>query len=87
MGDSAEIFKAMTKYKKKKRKKNTKESTEILKDKGVWFESKNDGAHLIVTGKLGKIDYWPSTGLFIPRYNQKRMRGVFNLLREVFQNA
>lgn len=62
-----------------KRASNTVRSTQILVDHGIKFESKNNGAHLIVTGLNGLIDFWPSTGKYIVRKGGDG-RGVFNLL-------
>ena len=65
----------------------TKQSTQyyqfykILKDKGINFESKNGGAHLIVDGYECVIDFWPSTGKFIVRTGPKG-RGVFNMIEK-----
>lgn len=57
-------------------------SAEILRERGVSFESKNGGAHLIVRRGGRIIDFWPGTGLWIARGPaKKRGRGVFNLLR------
>lgn len=78
MSDMAETFKAMNDYAQAKRRDNTIKSTRLLKLANVEFVSKNNGAHLIV---LNRWDYWPSTGLFIDRSNQKRGRGITNLLR------
>lgn len=65
---------------KEKRARNRERGTEILKEHGIAFQSKNDGAHLIVKHD-GKIaDYWPGTGKFIFREGGEG-RGVFNLLR------
>lgn len=80
MGDVGEAFKDMKGYVKQKRKSNTVSSTDILKDKGIEFTSNNGGSHLIIKGKDGLIDFWPSTGKFIAR-NGKRGRGVFKLLK------
>lgn len=62
-----------------KRALNTASSTDILAQRGVPFESKNNGAHLIVAG--GRLDFWPSTGVFIERKTGLRGRGVFKLLK------
>lgn len=65
-----------------RRANNRASSPEVLRQRGIPFESKNGGAHLIVT--LGElvIDFWPGTGKFITRgANSKTGRGVFNLLK------
>lgn len=79
MGDMGDVFRDLTKHKKEKREENTRSSTEVLRSQGIVFESKNNGAHLIV----GDFDFWPSTGLFIHRKTKKKGRGVFNLIEKV----
>lgn len=65
-----------------RRANNRESSPRILAERGVSFETKNDGAHLIVTiGEL-VVDFWPGTGKFITRSAKpKTGRGVFNLLK------
>lgn len=53
-----------------------------LARRGFYFEVKNEGAHLIVRAALGKIDYWPGTGLWICRYGP-RGRGLRPLLQHL----
>lgn len=81
MGDVGDIFNAMKQASKEKKASNQENSTKILQEKGVKFESKNWGNHLVVEGKKGLIDFWPSTGKFIPRCEGRKGRGVFNLLK------
>jgi hypothetical protein len=50
-----------------KRASNRAQSPEFLREAGVEFEVKNGGAHLIVKGPAGLIDFWPGTGLWIVR--------------------
>ena len=84
MGDMGEFFRAMDAHKKARRKDNTDKSTEILRVIGVDYEIKNHGAHIIVSyGEGLKIDFWPSTGVWIPRDTQKKRRGVFRLLEYI----
>lgn len=80
MGEMGEIFNEMKKAGKEKREQNRENSPQILADRGIEFESKNWGAHLIVKGKDCLIDFWPGTGKFIAR-NGRRGRGVFNLIK------
>lgn len=65
---------------KVKRAKNRENSSEILRENGFEFESKNDGAHLIVTFKSRIADFWPGTGKYSLRGSGKYHRGVFNLM-------
>jgi len=82
MSELGEIFNDLKKHNQKKRSNNRISSTEILKDKGIEFKSHNGGIHLIVSGRDGLIDFWPSTGKFIMRDSKKEGRGVRNLLKE-----
>ena len=80
MSDVVDGFRAMREYVQDKRRMNTKSSTLLLIDNKIPFEAKNNGAHIIVDGH---IDFWPSTGLWIDRRNNKRRRGVFSLISMV----
>lgn len=53
---------------------NRRESKEILKKAGIVFTEHNKGAHL----KIGKIDFWPGTGLF--RDEEHEGRGINNFI-------
>lgn len=67
---------------KERRASNTTRSTSILTHLGIDFETKNNGAHLIVRHAGKTIDFWPSTGKYIPRApGSKHGRGVFNMLK------
>lgn len=83
MGDMAEDFKALREHRKAKRKSNLEKTTNLLKSKGVSFESKNNGVHLIVKQNEMVFDFYPSTGLFIDRTTKKHSRGVFHLLKKL----
>lgn len=63
-----------------KRASNRQKSADMLMSIGIEFDSKNDGAHLIVKGNGVIVDFWPGTGKYIPR-GGKAGRGVFNLIR------
>lgn len=64
-----------------RRASNRESSAQVLADHGVTFETKNMGAHLIVShgGKIA--DFWPGTGKYIPRGFGRPGRGVFSLLK------
>ena len=78
MSDTGEMYSALKKHNKEKKRNNLEYSTKILEDAGIPFIKKNGGVHLIIDGAF---DFWPSTGLFINRANQKQGRGVKNLLK------
>ena len=66
-----------------RRASHRESSAKVLADHGISFESKNDGAHLIVKHGDNIADFWPGTGKFIIRGSAKYGRGVFNLLKRI----
>jgi hypothetical protein len=72
----SEDWKAWKKDSQEKRAANRDASAEILRTKGIAFESKNGGAHLIVHG----FDFWPGTGKWVRRRDGRKGRGVNNLI-------
>ena len=80
MGDMGDDFRAWHADGKRRRNRNQESSPKILRDKGIEFQEMNNGVHLIVQGKDGLIDFWPSTGKFIARSGRSG-RGVFNLIK------
>lgn len=81
MSESVEIFPCLKKESQERRASNRERSAELLREAGLPFESKNDGAHLIVTGHSVTADFWPGTGKFTVRGTGKYGRGVFNLMK------
>lgn len=84
MSDMGEYWRdvkpAMQERSKERRKHNRDNSAALLLERGVEFETRNDGVHLIVKGRDCLIDFWPGTGKYITR-NGKQGRGVHSLLR------
>lgn len=80
MSDTGDDFREWNKAKQEKRRSNRENSGQILFDRHIEFETKNNGAHLIVEGSDCKIDFWPGTGKYISR-NGPSGRGVFNLIK------
>ena len=74
------VFEVMRKDSQNRRQQNRKNSAKILQEAEVKFTSHNEGAHLVVDGPTGKIDFWPGTGKFIVRGKGSKGRGVFRLL-------
>jgi hypothetical protein len=64
-----------------RRAKNRQSSAEMLAERGIQFETKNMGAHLVVSHDGKVADFWPGTGKYIPRGGGRPGRGVFNLLK------
>lgn len=81
-----EIFEQLEENRKEsmqRRASNRTNSALVLQKRGISFESKNNGAHLVVGNKPNLFDFWPGTGKWICRSNQKQGRGVFTLLDEI----
>lgn len=74
-------FEAMKEASKLKRAANRQGSAEILTARGIAFESKNGGAHLIVRHNGKVVDAWPGTGRWIFRGGTPEGRGIMNLVR------
>lgn len=85
MSDMGDDFNAWKKAKQEKRASNREDSAAILTRAGVLFESKNIGAHLIVTAGAKIVDFWPGTGLWIVRGANNKRRGVHKLIEYVEQ--
>lgn len=66
---------------KVRRARHRRSSPEVLKGAGIDFETRNDGAHLIVQKNDRIVDFWPGTGLWITRATGERGRGVFPLVK------
>lgn len=80
--DDTEMWRDMRANGQAIRAHNRESSTALLKDKGVSFESRNHGAHLIVKHAGKEVDLWPGTGRWIDRNRRSiKSRGVFRLLQ------
>lgn len=78
---TSETWRAIKELRQEKRASNRDASATILINRGIPFESKNGGAHLIIKLDDGTaIDFWPGTGKFIFRGSGTKGYGVFNLL-------
>ena len=77
-----ETFSIMKKNSQKKRSNNRERCAVRLEEEGIMFEVKNNGAHLIVEGNEGFIDYWPGTGRWNDRKGPKGF-GITNLLHHI----
>ncbi len=78
-----ELFADWNRAKQAKRAANRISSADYLRQRGVRFEERNNGSHLIVCCAAGKIDFWPGTGLWIARSDSARGRGVAKLVRKI----
>ena len=78
-----EVFKNLAENNKAKKQSNIQKSTQLLIDLDVDFTIHNNGIHLVIEYEAGVIDFWPSTGRWIPRDvsgYQPEERGIFSML-------
>lgn len=78
MSELGDDFKAWREDKRDKKENNYNRALDLLAEHGIKFERLSE-SHL----RIGEIDYWPSTGLFINRKTKKRGRGIINLIKAV----
>ncbi len=85
MSDIGDDFKALSEIKRINKEFNRQNSTMILTNAGYKFESRNGGVHLIVKYEGIVIDYWPSTGKWIPRGGtaSRGIRPLLNYLQAI----
>lgn len=50
---------------------------------GLFFDSRNDGAHLVVYGGGRVFDFWPGTGKWADRFDSEAKTGVSSLLKQI----
>lgn len=82
MDSMGDVYRLWNKRKKEKKESNRAQSTKLLEDLNIEFDSYNYGVHLVVYGDEGDVvDFWPSTGKWIVRKMNKKGRGVFNMLK------
>lgn len=80
MSEFAEDMKAYGEYCREKKERNRAYSTALLTENGIQFESRNDGLHLLIETAKGRVNFFPSTGLYNGALSG---RGVKNLLKEL----
>lgn len=92
MGDMGDYWRdvtpALKERSQQKRASNRENGAARLTAAGIQFESKNDGAHLIVRTNDHVIDYWPGTGKWITRGRApKTGRGIARLLKHIKEQS
>ena len=83
MGEFAEMCRDLRSISAERRAHHRESSPAMLRGAGVRFETFNGGAHLVVESGNSRIDFWPGTGLWIPRDGTRRGRGVRKLLAKI----
>lgn len=86
MTDVGDQFKRSKRLSQEKRSNNRKLSALYLKRQNIRFKNKNNGAHLIVEGNEGLIAFWPGTGRWISREDNKVRHGVKYLVKYIKGN-
>lgn len=79
--DQGEMFNALRAARQEKRAENRETSVAVLKERGIPFDTRNGGTHLIVGFGDVMFDFWPGTGKFKQRPTGIEGRGVFTMLR------
>jgi len=69
---------------KERRNRNRQFSAVCLRSYDIDFETKNEGAHLVIALPDRVIDFWPGTGLFTDRHTKQNGRGVHNLVKKIY---
>lgn len=80
MSEFAEDMNAYREYCRGKKQRNREYSTALLVKEGIPFECRNDGAHLMIETAKGRVNFYPSTGLYNGALTG---RGVKSLLKEL----
>lgn len=82
MSEIGDDFNAIKKERQAKRADNRDQSADYLAQRSIPFTANNMGAHLIVEGRTGYIDFWPGTGRWNTRDGHKGF-GVRNLVNYI----
>lgn len=80
--DASEMWREVHEASRDRRAGNRESSAALLREKGVAFQERNSGAHLIIEHGGKAVDFWPGTGKWVDRNDRTiKRRGVFNLLK------
>lgn len=78
MSDLGDTFKAMREDSRKRRTQNHCRALEALRAHGITVEILSSHHY-----RIGRFDFWPSTGKFLNRETKKYSRGVDNLIKQI----
>lgn len=87
MNETTEMWRDVRHEQQAQRSTNRERGAFQLTSRGFKFESKNDGAHLVVKHGGRTVDYWPGPGKWIVRGSRRRGHGVFDLMRLLEQTT
>ena len=82
-----EIWSALAEHRKEKkahRRSLAPRAIDVLHASGLKYKVRNEGEHYIIAGR---IDWWPSSGVWIARKTNKRGVGIHSALKWLEQNA
>lgn len=80
--DMGDMWRAIKARGQEKRARNRMSSEQLLREAGITFESKHEGAHLVVRVSQGDtVDFWPGTGRWTVRGFNTTSFGVHRLIR------
>jgi hypothetical protein len=84
-----DVFRHLKEIRQRKRASNRLNSTNLLIDFGVSFTQHNHGAHIIIQGRKPEVDFWPGTGRWRVRGEERARYGIRALLNylQVAKNA
>lgn len=87
MSEIGELYAATKEIRKvesvKRKERNKHSSIKMLIDNNINFEEKNGGTHLVVKNNEYTADFWPTTGKFNIRGDNRYFRGVRLLIKIV----
>lgn len=81
--DVSEMWRDYKATRSVKRASNRGSALTILQTHGINFESRNLGAHLVLSTPTETIDFWPGTGLWKSRNRQSGGRGIMRLIKYI----
>lgn len=77
--EETEMWGDRRKERQEKKQSNHESSIAILKRSGIPFQTMKGSVHY----KIGKWNFWPSTGKFWNEETDQKGRGVFNLINKI----
>jgi len=78
---STEFWRAINEGKRERRHERAADAVSCLKDHGIVFRTK-DNVHLIIEDAImGRVDYWPTTGLWMAAQHKLERCGIEPLLK------
>ncbi|MFK3558305.1 hypothetical protein [Pasteurella multocida] len=87
MREIESAFLAYKQARKQVKQKNQEQNTSLLKELNIGFESKINGAYLVIKHNSKTLDFYPSTGLWWDRENKsKQYRGIRKLIDYITEN-